>query len=91
MPMDKFMERGFGWVVRTAFVEYKRALTMGDYFIVKTGIESIDDKGCRVKFAITNKATNKVCCDGWFDYVMIDMQTGRSAKVPEDIIEHYTI
>ena len=91
MPMDKFMERGFGWVVRTAFVEYKRALTMGDYFIVKTGIDTIDEKGCRVKFVITNKATGKICCDGWFDYTMIDMQTGRAAKVPADIIEHYLI
>jgi thioesterase-3 len=91
MPMEKFMERGFGWVVRTAHVDYKRALGMGDYFIVKTAIESIDDKGCRVIFSITNKATKKVCCDGWFDYTMIDMQTGRAAKVPEDIIEHYLI
>ncbi len=91
MPMERFMERGFGWVVRTAHVDYKRALTMGDYFIVKTGIESIDEKGCRVKFAITNKATGKISCDGWFDYTMIDMQTGRSAKVPQDIIEHYLI
>ncbi|PWK66356.1 acyl-CoA thioester hydrolase/thioesterase-3 [Mucilaginibacter oryzae] len=91
MAMEKFMERGFGWVVRTAHVDYKRALTMGDYFIVKTGIESIDDKGCRVKFIITNKATKKICCDGWFDYVMIDMATGRGAEVPEDIIVQYTI
>ena len=91
MAMEKFMERGFGWVVRTAHVEYKRALTMGDYFIVKTGIEGIDDKGCRVKFAITNKATKKICCDGWFDYVMIDMATGRGAKIPQDVIDQYLI
>ncbi len=91
MAMEKFMERGFGWVVRTAYVDYKRALTIGDYFIVKTGIESINDKGCRVKFGITNKATGKLCCDGWFDYTMIDMATGRGLKIPGDIIEHYTI
>jgi acyl-CoA thioesterase FadM len=71
--------------------DYKRALTMGDYFIVKTGIETINDKGCRVAFTLTNKATKKVCCDGYFDYVMIDMATGRGVKVPEDVIEHYGI
>jgi acyl-CoA thioesterase FadM len=69
MAMEKFMERGFGWVVRTAHV----------------------DKGCRVAFTLTNKATKKVCCDGYFDYVMIDMKTGRSAKIPDDVIEHYRI
>jgi acyl-CoA thioester hydrolase/thioesterase-3 len=90
MAMEKFMERGFGWVVRTAHVDYKRPLMMGDYFIVQTGIQTINDKGCRVKFSITNKATAKICCDCYFDYVMIDMQTGRSAKVPEDVIEQYS-
>jgi thioesterase-3 len=64
---------------------------MGDYFIVRTGIESIDDKGCRVIFTITNKATKKVSCDGWFDYTMIDMATGRAEKIPQDVIEHYTL
>ena len=91
LAMEKFMERGYGWVVRTAFVEYKRALGMGDYFIVKTAIETIDDKGCRVIFSITNKKTGKVCCDGWFDYTMIDIKTGRAAKIPEDIVEQYII
>ena len=91
MAMEKFMERGFGWVVRTAHVDYKRALVMGDYFLVRTGIETIDDKGCRVAFTLTNKATKKVCCDGYFDYVMIDMKTGRGVKIPQDIVEHYRI
>ena len=91
MAMEKFMERGFGWVVRVAHVDYKRALTMGDYFKVKTGIDTINDKGCRVNFTIINKATNKVCCDGYFDYVMIDMQTGRGIKIPGDVIKHYEI
>jgi len=89
MAMEKFMERGFGWVVRTAHVDYKRALKMGDIFIVETGIETINDKGCRVKFNIKNKATGKLCCDGWFDYVMIDMQSGRGLTIPADVMEHY--
>jgi YbgC/YbaW family acyl-CoA thioester hydrolase len=91
MSMEKFIERGYGWVVRTAFVDYKRSLTMGDYFLVKTSIASIDEKGCRVNFTITNKGTNKISCDGWFDYTMIDLQSSKGVKIPGDIIEHYLI
>lgn len=91
MPMEEFMQQGFGWVVRTAYVDYKRALTMGDGFIVRTGIESFADKGCRVQFEIINKKTNKVCCDGWFDYILIDKNTGRGMKVSDEMIEKYTI
>ncbi len=91
MSMEQFMARGYGWVVKTAHINYKRPLTLGVYFIVKTSIVDIDDKGCRVKFVLTNKATNKISCDGWFDFVMIDLKTGRGVEIPDDIVEHYTI
>lgn len=91
MSMDAFLKRGFGWVIQTAHVEYKRPLGLGDYFIVRTGIVSINSKGCRVEFTIFKKDTGKLCCEGWFDYVMINLQTGRSEIVPEDVIEKYTI
>ncbi|MCJ8209509.1 acyl-CoA thioesterase [Mucilaginibacter sp. RS28] len=90
MGMEKFLELGFGWVVRKVHLDYKRPLIMGDYFLVRTAIETISEKGCRVIFTITNKSTGKVSCDGWFDYVMIDIKTGKGLRIPEEIIGHYT-
>jgi YbgC/YbaW family acyl-CoA thioester hydrolase len=91
MSMEKFMERGFGWVVKAVQINYKRALNLGDYFKVRTSIETIDERGCRVKFNIANKANDKLCSDGWFDFVMIDMQTGKGVKIPDDILAHYNM
>jgi YbgC/YbaW family acyl-CoA thioester hydrolase len=90
MAMEVFLEKGFGWLVRSVYMDYKRPLLLGDYFIISTGIESIDEKNCRVKFIIKNKATNKICCDGWFDFVMVDINSGKAAPIPADVIEHYT-
>ena len=91
MPMEEFLASGYGWVVKTAFVDYKRPLGLGDLFVVKTGIDTINAKGCRVSFEIKNPKTKKVVCDGWFDYVMIDIKTGRGMKVSEEMIERYSI
>ena len=91
MPMEEFLSRGYGWVVRAAFVDYKRPLGLGDHFVVETGIDTINDKGCRVSFEIKIKKTGKVACDGWFDYVMIDVSTGRGVKVSEDMIAKYSV
>ncbi len=90
MAMEVFLEQGYGWLVRSVFMDYKRPLILGDYFTVNTGIESIDEKICRVKFDIRNKATNKICCDGWFDFVMVTMADGKACKIPANVIEHYT-
>jgi acyl-CoA thioester hydrolase/thioesterase-3 len=91
MSMEKFMELGYGWVVKAVHINFKRALMLGDYFMVKTSIDDIDDRGCRVKFNITNKSNNKISADGWFDFVMIDINTGKSVLIPESIIEHYMV
>lgn len=90
LGMDKFLDRGFGWLVRKVYMDYKRSLKMSEYFTVKTGIETIDEKKCRVHFEIISKATNKICCDGWFDFVMIDLKTGKGVPIPEDVINHYS-
>lgn len=91
MPMESFLSSGFGWVVRTALVDFKRPLVLGDIILIRTGILTINEKGCRVQFEILNKQTGKVASDGWFDYVMIDISTGKGSKVSEEMIKAYSI
>ncbi|TKK65983.1 acyl-CoA thioesterase [Ilyomonas limi] len=91
MSMEEFLQQGYGWVVKTAYMDYKRPLTLGDTFLVTTGIVTLQATGCRVEFDIVNKKTNKLCCDGWFDYVMIDIKTGRSATITAAMMEKYSI
>lgn len=91
MPMESFLESGYGWVVRTALVDFKRPLLLGDVIAIRTGILTINEKGCRVQFEIENKRTRKIAADGWFDYVMIDIHTGKGCKVSDDMISAYSI
>ena len=91
MPMEYFLNQGLGWVVKTAHVNYKRPLGLGDEYLVETGIESVNMKGCRVNFEIKIKKTEKVSCDGWFDFVMISLKDGKSVVIPDDIVAHYSI
>lgn len=91
MSMDEFLALGYGWVVQKVQIEYKRSLKLGDTFSVETGIVSIHEKGCKVEFTITNLKTKKTSTVGWFDFVMIDMKTGRGALLPEHIIKLYSI
>lgn len=91
MPMEHFLESGYGWVVRTAYVDFKRPMILGDTAIVRTGILTINEKGCRVQFEIENKRTGKIASDGWFDYVMIDIKTGKGTRVSEEMIRSYSV
>ena len=91
MPMESFLESGFGWVVRTAHVDFKRPLLLGDVIKVRTGILTINEKGCRVQFEIETVRTGKIASDGYFDYVLIDIDSGKGCKVNEEMIKAYSI
>ena len=91
MSMERFMEMGYGWVVQSVQINYKRPLGLGDKFTVETGIESINKKGCRIIFEIKNFKNNKLNTDGWFDFIMIDLKNGRGVAVSEEMINLYSI
>ncbi len=91
MPMDEFIANGFGWVVRTAHVQYKRPLGLGDWMIVRTWIDAIVKDGVTVQFQILKKSNGKLCADGYFDYTMVALATGRAEAIPEWIAGKYAI
>ena len=91
MPMEEFIQRGFGWFVRTAHVEYKRPLGLGEYFIVRTWVEEIVKDSVKVQFEIRKKKNNKLACDGYFLYTMVNINTGRAEIIPAEIVAKYYV
>ena len=91
MSMEEFVQAGFGWYVKTAHLDYKRPLVMGDSFIVRTWVDEIGRNGVKVQFEVIRRATGKLCCDGWFDYTMINLKTGRAETLPDWILAKYSV
>ena len=90
MPMEEFIQHGFGWFVGTAHIEYKRPLGLGEQFIVRTWIDEIVKRGVKVQFEIL-KHTGKLACDGYFNYTMVNLKTARAEIIPDWIVAKYSI
>lgn len=91
MSMQEFMKQGLGWVVRTSFIEYKRPLKLGDRVVIRTRVEELLKDGVKVWFEILRLPARKLVCLGWCDYALIKLANGRSAQVPEEIADRYSI
>jgi len=91
MPMEQFIEHGFGWYMRTAHLDYKRPLGLGDHFIVRTWVATISGDSVKVQFEIIKKIKGKLCCDGYFNYTMINLKTTRAETIPDWMIAKYSI
>ena len=93
MSMEEFIQAGLGWFVKAAHLDYKRQLGLGDSFIVRTWVDAIEASEVRVRFEILRKAGDrlKLSCDGWFDYTMVNLKTGRAERVPDWIVAKYSV
>lgn len=91
MSMESFMERGYGWVVKQAMIEYKRPLRLGDVIVVRTRVAEFFKDGVRVEFEIIKKVGGKTSSLGWCLYTLIDLATGRARELPTDVVEKYSI
>ncbi len=91
MAMEEFIKLGYAWVIRTAHVDYRRPLRLGEQFVVRTWVETLFTEGVRVGFQILKQPTGKRVSDGWFDYVLISAATGRAVAIPDGIAARYAV
>ena len=91
MSMEQFAEAGLGWYVKTAHVDYKRALKLGESFLVRTWVDGIDGAEVLVQFQILRKTNGKLCAEGFFEYTLINLKSGRAETIPDGIIAKYAI
>ncbi len=91
MSLEEFLKAGYAWFVRTAHLDYKRPLGLGDWFTVRTWVDDLLKDSVRVRFEIMKKPNGKTICDGYFDYTMVSISTGRAEPIPEWIAQKYAI
>lgn len=91
MGMDEFMIMGLGFVVKRAELNFKRPLVMGEVMLITTQVKEFRGADIVVDFEIVNKRNEKICCDGVMLYTMINLKTGRSEKIPEEIQTKFLI
>ena len=93
MSMEEFRQAGLGWYVKSAHLDYKRSLHLGDRLLVRTWVENIEGSEVKVQFEIHRRAGErlKLACDGWFDYTMVNLQTARAETIPDWIFAKYSV
>ena len=91
MSMNDFEELGYNWIVSITYIEYKRALTIDDKILVRTQMDTVNGAQCKVNFWIVKKENNKIAAQGYLTYTMISLKNGRPVRIPEEIINKYSI
>lgn len=91
MSMEEFWERGLNWVYTASYAEFKRAAKLGDKIAVRTQIESVEGAQVKINYWIVFKETGKTAVQGYAMYTLLSLTSGRPVRIPDDIIERYSI
>lgn len=91
MAMEEFLKLGLAWFQRSAHIEFKRPLRLGERFTVTTWIDDIERDTVRVQFEIRRAENEKICTDGHCHYTLVNVATGRAEVIPDWIATRYAI
>lgn len=91
MSMSEFNEKGLNWYITVTHIEYKREMKMGDQIAVRTKVLEASGAQAKVGFKIVLKKSGKSAAEGYFVYTLINTTNGRPVRIPDDVVERYSI
>lgn len=90
MPMEEFLQHGYGWVLVHTDITYKRSLSIGEEFEVETHIAYFDKYFVGINFEIFNMAQKSVVT-GTAKYALYNLEKKKSDAIPEWVLERYSM
>ncbi len=91
MSMEEFLEQGYTWVASMIHINYKRGIKISDNVIVRAQIESASAAQVKLNYWILKGENKKVAADGYADFTMVSIRSGRPVRIPEDVLKKYLI
>lgn len=91
VSMEEFLEMRLNWVASSMHIDYKRALKLGDTALIKTQVESFNGAQVTVNFWVYNKINNKLAADGYGVFTLLNIDNGRPTRIPQNILDKYSI
>lgn len=77
------------WVAREHNIAYKQSALLGDELLLNTWVQSVKKAQSIRQYELLNAKTSKVICEGWTNWVFVEMETYRPQKIPEEFISKY--
>ena len=73
------------WVVREHKIEYLLPAFVGEEIVIKTWVENLRRVRSLRKYEFVRKSDGRILVQGETDWVFVDLKTGRSCAIPEDV------
>jgi acyl-CoA thioester hydrolase len=87
-PMERYLEIGVAWVVRSHFIEYLRPAFAGDALEIDTWAASLALREVVRKYRF--RRAGQVLARAETKWVYVDIKSGRPRRIPEELSASFT-
>lgn len=84
-PAERYATLGFGWVVRTHFIEYLSPALLGDSLMVRTWICDMSKVTSRRRYLILRRTDETILARAETNWAFIDYRTGSPKRIPPEV------
>jgi acyl-CoA thioester hydrolase len=89
-PMERYLEHGAGWVVRSHFIEYLRPAYAGDVIEAHTWVSEFTQRSTPRRYLFLRAEDRQPLARAETRWVFVSLTTGRRQPLPPELLEAFT-
>jgi acyl-CoA thioester hydrolase len=88
-PMERYLQLGAGWVVRSHFIEYLRPVFAGERLAVHTWVPRFDQRSTPRRYLFVRADDRRLVAEAETKWVFVDLSTGRRRAIPVELLDAF--
>jgi acyl-CoA thioester hydrolase len=84
-PVERYLENGAVWVVRSHFINYIRPAFAGETITLRTWVAELKQRSSSRRYLIGRTNDDRALVEAETVWVYIDRQSGRPRRIPDEL------
>jgi acyl-CoA thioester hydrolase len=84
-PVERYLENGAVWVVRSHFITYLRPAFAGQTITLQTWVAEFKQRSSSRRYLVRRNSDNQVLVEAETVWVYVDRQNGRPRRIPDEL------
>ena len=84
-PMERYLELGVSWYVKSHFIEYLRPALLADEILACTWVAGMDRRTSLRQTAFLRRADRQMLARAQTQWIFVDLSSGRPRAIPEAV------
>jgi acyl-CoA thioester hydrolase len=90
-PLERYLELGAGWVVRSHFIEYLRPAFEDQLLSAHTWVPRFDQRSTPRRYLFVREADRQILAQAETRWVFVDLESGRRRSLPPELIAAFDV